>query len=185
MTEHDQENQVPETSTAEVIESVRALIGMMNDGGISELDVSTGDVNIRLRSQAASMAAAAPMISMPPQMMQPPMAGWAAYSGLDAGHPDGQANPGTVAEAEPEGHVVSSPMIGTFYAASAPGEPPFVKIGDEVDAGQQIGIIEAMKIMNEITADKSGVVVDILVENAQAVEYGTPLVRISTSARLD
>ena len=76
-------------------------------------------------------------------------------------------------------------MIGTWYSASAPGEPAFVQIGDEVESGQVIGIIEAMKIMNEITADKSGVVVEIMVENAEAVEYGSPLVRISSSARLD
>src|SRR5690606_31549969 len=82
------------------------------------------------------------------------------------------------APAVPDGHIVSSPMIGTFYSASAPGEPPFVQIGDEVDAGQVIGIIEAMKIMNEITSDRSGVVVEVLVENAEAVEYGSPLVRI-------
>lgn len=178
MTEH--ENQVPETSTDDVIESVRALIEMMNDGGISELDVSAGDVNIRLRSQASSMAAAMPVFqmqqSMPPQSM--PQYGMPYPSA-----PDAAATP--AAEKEIEGHLVTSPMIGTFYSASAPGEPPFVKVGDEVDSGQQIGIIEAMKIMNEITADKSGVVVEVLVENAQAVEYGTPLVRISTSARLD
>jgi acetyl-CoA carboxylase biotin carboxyl carrier protein len=76
------------------------------------------------------------------------------------------------------GHVVKAPMIGTFYASPAPGEPPFVHLGDHVSAGQTIGIIEAMKIMNEIVADRSGIVAEILAANAQAVEYGSPLLRL-------
>ena len=75
--------------------------------------------------------------------------------------------------------VVTSPMIGTFYASPSPGEPAFVQEGDEVEVGQVIGIIEAMKIMNEITSEYEGVVSKILVKNAQAVEYGQPLVHIS------
>jgi acetyl-CoA carboxylase biotin carboxyl carrier protein len=75
--------------------------------------------------------------------------------------------------------VVTSPMIGTFYASASPGEPPFVLEGDEVEVGQVIGIIEAMKIMNEITSDHGGVITRILAQNAQAVEYGQPLMHIS------
>ncbi len=75
--------------------------------------------------------------------------------------------------------VITSPMIGTFYASPSPGEPPFVHEGDEVEVGQVIGIIEAMKIMNEITSEHEGVISKILVSNAQAVEYGQPLVHIS------
>jgi len=70
-------------------------------------------------------------------------------------------------------------MIGTYYAASAPGEPPFVNVGDEIEIGQVVGVIEAMKIMNEITADRAGVVTDLLVTNAQAVEYGSPLMLLA------
>jgi acetyl-CoA carboxylase biotin carboxyl carrier protein len=78
------------------------------------------------------------------------------------------------------GHlVVTSPMIGTFYASPSPGEPSFVQEGDEVEIGQVIGIIEAMKIMNEITSEHEGVISKILVKNAQAVEYGQPLVHIA------
>ena len=78
------------------------------------------------------------------------------------------------------GHlVVTSPMIGTFYASPGPGEPPFVNEGEEVEVGQVIGIIEAMKIMNEITSEHEGVISKILVKNAQAVEYGQPLVHIA------
>ena len=79
---------------------------------------------------------------------------------------------------EPEQHVISSPMIGTFYASPGPGEPAFVQEGDGVEVGQVVGIIEAMKIMNEITSDLDGVVARILVGNAQAVEYGQPLFEI-------
>lgn len=77
--------------------------------------------------------------------------------------------------------VITSPMIGTFYASPSPGEPPFVQEGDEVEVGQVIGIIEAMKIMNEITSEHDGVISRILVKNAQAVEYGQPLVYITPS----
>ena len=144
-------------STGEVIDAVRELITMMSKGGISELDLSTGDVTIRLRgATTAATVAAAP---------------------ASAEHaPAGQA------AVEPTGHVITSPMIGTFYAAPAPGEAPFVQIGDEVEVGQAIGIIEAMKIMNEIISDKAGVVADILVDNAQPVEYGQPLLRLVESS---
>lgn len=95
-----------------------------------------------------------------------------------------QANAAPVADSEvvrPEapGHVVSAPMVGTFYTSPTPSSPPFVAVGDFVVAGQTIGIIEAMKIMNEITTDRSGVVLEFLVDNAQPVEYGSPLLRVS------
>jgi len=83
-----------------------------------------------------------------------------------------------VAPAETEGHVVKSPMVGTFYRAGAPGSKPFVEVGDTVQSGDPLCIIEAMKLMNEIEADQAGVVKAILVENGQAVEYGQPLVVI-------
>ena len=79
---------------------------------------------------------------------------------------------------EPEGHIVKSPMVGTFYRAATPGAKPFVDIGDTVQSGDTLCIIEAMKLMNEIEADKSGVVKEILVENGQPVEFGQPLVLI-------
>jgi acetyl-CoA carboxylase biotin carboxyl carrier protein len=79
---------------------------------------------------------------------------------------------------EPGQHVIASPMIGTFYASPSPGEPAFVQEGDEVEVGQVVGIIEAMKIMNEITSELDGVISRILVRNAQAVEYGQPLFEI-------
>jgi acetyl-CoA carboxylase biotin carboxyl carrier protein len=143
-----------QSSTEELIGAVRELISLMGKGGISELDLTSGGVSIRLRGATTTVVAA----SAPA-----PANGEAASTSL----------------VEDEGHIITAPMIGTYYAAPGPGEDPFVQIGDEVEVGQVVGIIEAMKIMNEIIADKAGVVADILVENAQAVEYGSPLVRLT------
>ncbi|MDQ3655627.1 MAG: acetyl-CoA carboxylase biotin carboxyl carrier protein [Chloroflexota bacterium] len=136
-----------------LIGTVRELISMMGRGGISELDLSTGDITIRLRgqSQASSTSLGG---HLPP-----------ATNAIE-GHE------------EEEGHVVTSPMIGTYYSAPSPGDAPFVHIGDEVEVGQVVGIVEAMKIMNEIISDRAGVVLEVLVENAQPVEYGSPLIRL-------
>jgi acetyl-CoA carboxylase biotin carboxyl carrier protein len=144
-----------QSSTEDLIGAVRELISLMGKGGISELDLTSGDVSIRLRGGTTTPAL--------------PSHASASVNG-EAG-----ASP----EMVDEGHVITAPMIGTYYSAPSPGEDPFVQIGDEVEIGQVVGIIEAMKIMNEIVADKSGVVAEVLVENAQAVEYGSPLVRLS------
>ena len=136
-----------------LIGTVRELISMMGKGGISELDLSTGDMTIRLRGQAA--VAAGP-----------------------GGSPPSLAD-GVSAESEPDqGYIVTSPMIGTYYSAPSPGEAPFAQVGDDVEVGQVVGIVEAMKIMNEIISDRAGVVMEVLVENAQPVEYGSPLIRL-------
>jgi acetyl-CoA carboxylase biotin carboxyl carrier protein len=151
--QRDQDNGTS-SATDEVIDAVRELITMMSKGGISELDLSTGDVTIRLRGASAGTAVAPAPHSVDHAPINAP-------------------------SSEPVGHVITAPMIGTFYSAPAPGEAPFVQVGDEVEVGQVIGIIEAMKIMNEIISDKSGVVSETLVENAQPVEYGSPLLRLS------
>lgn len=134
-----------------LIGTVRELISMMGKGGISELDLSTGDMTIRLRGQSPSASPAA--------------AGYLPAGGVES------------SEDEP-GYVVTSPMIGTYYSAPSPGDAPFVHIGDDVEVGQVVGIVEAMKIMNEIISDRAGVVLDVMVENAQPVEYGSPLIRL-------
>ena len=159
MTGQDDQNQQSTPETREVIESVRELISMMSKGGISELDLTTGDVTIRLRGQNGAASNVTTVVHAAPA------AAPATYA----------------APEEPEGNVIASPMIGTFYAAPSPGEAPFVQVGDEVEVGQVIGIIEAMKIMNEITADHSGVVSEIMVQNAQPVEYGSPLMRVAAA----
>jgi biotin carboxyl carrier protein len=145
----------PPSSLDDVADAVRALVEVMRTSGLTELDVSTGDVSIRLRAPKSAAGA------------RPPAASEAAP----------ELAPAPV-EA-PSGHVVRAPMIGTYYASPAAGEPPFVRLGDVVQAGQTIGIIEAMKIMNEIASDRSGAVVEILAVNAQPVEYGSPLLLLA------
>jgi len=137
-----------------LITDVRTLIDMMGQGGITDLHLETTTVKLRLRARGAA--------------------------GLNAG----EAQPAAVASsAEPdateaEGPLVTAPMIGTFYRTPAPGEPVFVEVGDPVEPGQTIGIIEAMKIMNEIESEFDGVVKEILAQNAHPVEYGQVLFRI-------
>jgi acetyl-CoA carboxylase biotin carboxyl carrier protein len=144
-------------ASGEIEGLVRSLVGMM-DGGISELDVSFGGVSIRLRGGSEAAPRTAVEVS-----------------------PDPTADEIAIAAGESE-HVITAPMIGTFYASPSPGEPLFVQVGDAVEAGQVVGIIEAMKIMNEIVADRSGIVTAVMVGNAQPVEYGSPLIRLGGAA---
>ncbi len=159
MTGENDQNTPPSSTTDGVIEAVRELISMMSKGGISELDLSTGDVTIRLRGASSTLVSA-------------------------QGVPSTESMMAALPESEPEGQLITAPMIGTYYSAPAPGEAPFVQVGDEIEVGQVIGIVEAMKIMNEIVADYSGVLVEVLVENAQPVEYGSPLMRVSQTDSL-
>ncbi|HEX5503574.1 MAG TPA: acetyl-CoA carboxylase biotin carboxyl carrier protein [Thermomicrobiales bacterium] len=149
---------LPEGLTAEV----RALIEMMARGGIAELRLETAAVKLRLRAHGAAPAAHGP-----------------------AAGPTHAPRIELLAEGALEGFVVAAPMIGTFYNAAGPGEPPFVQLGDAVEAGQTVGIIEAMKIMNEVTTEHAGVVAEILVANGQPVEYGQPLLRLVEGAEQD
>jgi acetyl-CoA carboxylase biotin carboxyl carrier protein len=135
---------------------VRALIEMMSRGGIAELSLQTSAVKLRLRTKEG-MASSGGMTT---QIV--------ATSTETAPTDD-----------EPEGVIIPAPMLGTFYRAPGPGEPTFVDVGDEIAIGQTIGIIEAMKIMNEIAAEVSGTIVEFLVESGQPVEYGQPLIRLT------
>jgi acetyl-CoA carboxylase biotin carboxyl carrier protein len=136
-------------------ELVKSLASAMRQSDISELDLEAGALSVRLRR---SVGAIAGELSPPP----------------------GPADPIALGES-PHRHVITAPMIGAFYASPTPGAPPFVKEGDDIFVGQTIGIIEAMKIMNEITADRSGTVAAVLVSNGQPVEYGSPLFELSLS----
>ncbi len=139
---------------------VHAFIGMMQAGGIARMDVEHGELRLSLR---AHEAAGSPV----------------QYVARSDGGVQVIAN-GADGPTESSGdHVVRAPMIGTFYVASAPNEPPFVQPGDAVEEGQTIGIIEAMKIMNEIASDRAGTVVEVLAQDSQTVEYGSPLIRIT------
>jgi acetyl-CoA carboxylase biotin carboxyl carrier protein len=144
---------LPEGLTGEV----RALIEMMGRGGIAELLLESGGVKLRLRAHGVVGT---------------------TVTTAGGGQPSAAVTTEAI-EAESEGIIVTAPMIGTFYRSPGPGEPPFADAGDTIENGQTIGIIEAMKIMNEIAADTGGIVVEYLAANGQPVEYGQPLMRLS------
>ncbi|MDR2030931.1 MAG: acetyl-CoA carboxylase biotin carboxyl carrier protein [Azoarcus sp.] len=137
------------------LRKLKKLIDLVQESGISELEVTEGEEKVRIAKHLAA-SALAPAYAPPPAAV--PAAG-------DV--------PG--AAALPEGHVVKSPMVGTFYRASAPGAPPLVEVGQNVAVGDRLCIIEAMKLMNEIEADAAGTIKAVLVENGQPVEFGQPL----------
>ncbi|RXZ36412.1 acetyl-CoA carboxylase biotin carboxyl carrier protein [Oxalobacteraceae bacterium CAVE-383] len=147
------------------LRKLKTLIDLVAESDIEELEVTEGESKVRIVKSSAQ-----------PQnqvvMMQPQ--GVPQYSAAPAAAPVGAA-PAAALPAEPEGYVVKSPMVGTFYRSSAPGSPPFVEIGSEVKEGATLCIIEAMKLLNEIDTDKGGVVKQILIENGQPVEFGQPL----------
>ncbi|KAA1005086.1 acetyl-CoA carboxylase biotin carboxyl carrier protein [Paraburkholderia sediminicola] len=149
------------------LRKLKTLIDLVSESGISELEVTEGEGKVRIVKNAPPVYVQ-PSASYAPQYAQP-----APAMGAEA--PAVAAAPAAPAVAAPQGHVVTSPMVGTFYRAPSPGADPFVQVGDTVKEGQTICIIEAMKLLNEIESDKSGVVKEILVENGQAVEYGQPL----------
>ena len=142
---------------------VRELADILDDSGLVELEYATDDVEIRL-SKASSQVAAAPMMAAAPQ---------AAPAARPAVAPATENAP----ERAPE-NAVKSPMVGTAYLAPEPGADDFVKVGDSVKSGQTLLIIEAMKVMNPITATEAGTVKAILIDNAQPVEFGQPLIVI-------
>jgi acetyl-CoA carboxylase biotin carboxyl carrier protein len=144
------------------------LLDFMSSHGLEEFEYEHAGLRIRLRKAAASPNSAAPAAA-PPQAMQ--AAVLEPHSGTAV------ATPSSAAVTE-ELHTIKSPIVGTFYAAASPGAPPFVKIGDVIQSGQVVCIIEAMKLMNEIEADVSGELVRALVENGQPVEYGQGLFAI-------
>jgi acetyl-CoA carboxylase biotin carboxyl carrier protein len=148
------------------LRKLKTLIDLVSESNVSELEITEAEGKVRIVKSA-------------PAGFGPPVAYTMAPPPAPAAAPVAQAieaTPVVVAAAtEVAGHIVKSPMVGTFYRASSPGAKPFVEIGDTIKAGETICIVEAMKILNEIEADKSGTVAQILVENGQAVEYGQPL----------
>jgi acetyl-CoA carboxylase biotin carboxyl carrier protein len=145
------------------LRKLKTLIDLVSDSNVSELEITEAEGTVRIvksapapvamvtQMAAAPVAAAAPVVAAPAPVAAP------------------------VAEAAPAGHTVKSPMVGTFYRSSSPGAKSFAEVGQQVKEGDTICIIEAMKILNEIEADKSGTITKILAENGQAVEYGAPL----------
>jgi len=147
------------------LRKLKTLIDLVSESNISELEITETEGKVRIVKggiaapvqyvQTVAAPAAAPAIGATPAPAASPVA--------------------AAVEAAAAGHAVKSPMVGTFYRSSSPGAPAFVEIGTQVKEGDTVCIIEAMKILNEIEADKAGTVTQILVENGQAVEYGQPL----------
>ncbi len=144
------------------LRKLKKLIDLVQESGVAELEITEGEEKVRI---ARVLAGAQPMLGHMPMMAPAPTIPVAApAAAAEAGEPG-----------LPEGHVVKSPMVGTFYRAPGPGAKPFVEVGQAVSAGDTLCIIEAMKLMNEIEADQGGTIKAILVENGQPVEYGEPL----------
>jgi acetyl-CoA carboxylase biotin carboxyl carrier protein len=147
------------------IRKVKKLIELLEQSNINELEINEGDESVRISRGGSAVTYAAAPAPAPVAAAPAPAAAPAA----EAAAP--------VAE-EPAGHAVKSPMVGTFYASPAPGSPAFVSVGQTVAAGDVICIIEAMKMMNQIEADKAGTIGAILVEDGEAVEFDQPIVTI-------
>lgn len=143
------------------LRKLKTLIELVESSGIAELEISEGEERVRI-TRTGLQAPAMPQVYAAPQ----PMAAAPVAPAAVAPAP---------AEPAVEGHVIKSPMVGTFYRSASPGAKAFVDVGQSVNAGETLCIIEAMKLLNEIEADKAGVVKAILVENGQPVEFGQPL----------
>ncbi len=146
------------------LRKLKTLIDLVAESDIAELEVTEGESKVRI------VKAIEPPPQQPQMMMQPQPQYVQIPAPAAAPAPAAPAAP-----AEVQGHVVKSPMVGTFYAASAPGNPPYVQVGSAVKIGDTLCIVEAMKLLNEIDAEVAGVIKQVLVENAQPVEYGQPL----------
>ncbi|WP_059287044.1 acetyl-CoA carboxylase biotin carboxyl carrier protein [Aquitalea magnusonii] len=147
------------------LRKLKKLIDLVEESGIAELEVTEGEEKVRITRVSANtqIAYAQPMMRMP---MQQQMAAPAAAPAAAAAEAPAAAN---------NANALKSPMVGTFYRSASPGSKPFVEVGQSVNAGDTLCIIEAMKLMNEIEADRSGVVKAVLAEDGQPVEYGEPL----------
>jgi acetyl-CoA carboxylase biotin carboxyl carrier protein len=147
------------------IRKVKKLIELLDESGIAEIEITEGEESVRI-SRYSQSAPAAPIAAAPVAAMPVAAAPVAAEA------------PAPAAEPEEEGFSVAAPMVGTFYASSSPGAAPYVQVGDRVNEGDTLCIIEAMKMMNQIDADVSGVIKSIRVQNGEPVEYGQTLIVI-------
>jgi len=146
------------------IRKVKKLIELIEESGIEELEIKEGEEAIRISrriNSPAPVVTQTPIMSAPQQIKEEPV-----------------AESKEKQDDKPVGHVVTSPMVGTFYRAPSPSSPAFVEVGQHVKAGDVICIVEAMKMMNQIEADRSGIVEAVLIENAQPVEFGQALITI-------
>lgn len=148
------------------LRKLKTLIDLVAESNIAELEITEGEGKVRI-------------VKSGPPMVAAPVALQAAAPAMAPAPMPAATTPAPAAEAAPAApsteDAFPSPMVGTFYRASAPGAAPYVNVGDVVEVGQTLGVIEAMKLMNEIPSDRAGVVKAILIENGQAVEFGQPL----------
>jgi len=145
------------------IRKIKKLIELLDESGVAEIEIKEGEESVRISRQHAVAAQAPQQYMAAPAPAAAPVAAAA------------EATPAPTVEEEVAGHKISSPMVGTFYRSASPGAPEFTDIGKSVSEGDTLCIIEAMKILNQIEADKSGTVKAILVENGKPVEFGQPL----------
>lgn len=148
------------------LRKLKTLIDLVAESNIAELEITEGEGKVRI-------------VKSGPPMVAAPVALQAAAPAMAAAPMPAPTAPAPAAEAAPAApapeDAFPSPMVGTFYRASAPGAAPYVNLGDVVEVGQTLGVIEAMKLMNEIPSDRAGVIKAILIENGQAVEFGQPM----------
>jgi acetyl-CoA carboxylase biotin carboxyl carrier protein len=156
------------------VEQIELLLKTMAEHNLEEFEYSRGDLRIRLKKPAAGVAISAPRVLAAPEIIVAGASGTSSAS---------QAASTSESRSTDDLHLVKSPIVGTFYGSPSPGAEPFVKVGDHVDDGQTLCIVEAMKLMNEIESDSSGEILRIFVENGQPVEYGQPLFGVRPSRK--
>ncbi len=147
------------------IRKVKKLIELVGESGIAEIEIHEGEESVRISRANA----------LPPTLAYAPFPGTGAPPAASAATPAEAEASKRESAREAAGHRITSPMVGTFYQAPSPGSKPFVEVGQQVNVGDTLCIIEAMKILNQIESDRAGVIKKILVENGQPVEYNEPL----------
>ena len=152
------------------LRKIKTLIDLLEQSGIAELEVKEGEESVRIARHPTGSGAPMMHYAMPPP----------ALPAAPAAAPAAAATPAAAAAPSIKGHAVKSPMVGTFYRAPSPGAKAFVEVGQTVKQGQTLCIIEAMKMLNQIEADASGTISQVLVENGQAVQFDQPLFVIET-----
>jgi len=161
------------------IRKIKKLIELLEESGIAEIEIKEGEEAVRI----SRMPAGGATMQLPPQAwFGPGQPGWEGGRAAALPLPAAAEAPGqggaageSAAKPKPNEHVITAPMVGTFYASPSPGAKPFVEIGDEVKVGQVLCIIEAMKMMNQIEADRAGRITSIMARNGDPVEFGQPL----------
>ena len=150
------------------IRKIKKLIELLEESGIAEIEIKEGEEAVRISRMPVSGS-----VAQPPQVTH-----LAGAPGAGAAPPSAEsavAGDGAAAKPKPSEHVITAPMVGTFYASPSPGAKPFVEIGDEIKVGQVLCIIEAMKMMNQIEADRAGRIASVMARNGDPVEFGQPL----------